>query len=60
LHWLVLGPLASRFGDRWTGLLWWKPFHAADVEALRHVHEGRARGEVVISVSEGQTRFPPS
>jgi NADPH:quinone reductase-like Zn-dependent oxidoreductase len=33
---LVLGPLISRFSDRWTGLLlWWKPMHPPDVEALK-------------------------
>ena len=85
LHWLALGALASRISDRWMGLLlWWKPFHAADVttlremiaagrlrsiidrryplsevvEALRHVDDGRARGKVVITVSEGAGQIP--
>jgi NADPH:quinone reductase-like Zn-dependent oxidoreductase len=76
---LVVGPLISRFSDRWSGLLlWWKPFNPDDVErlkeliaagsvkphidstypleqvvaALRHVHEGRPRGKVVITVGE--------
>jgi NADPH:quinone reductase-like Zn-dependent oxidoreductase len=74
---LIVGPLISRFSDRWSGLmLWWKPWHAADVDrlegliaegklrpaidrtypldevvaALRHLHEGRARGKVVITL----------
>lgn len=35
---MTLGPLASLFSDRWTGLmLWWKPFHAADVAALKEL-----------------------
>jgi NADPH:quinone reductase-like Zn-dependent oxidoreductase len=32
---LLLGPLISRFSDRWTGLmLWWKPFNADDVATV--------------------------
>lgn len=32
---MALGPLLSRTGNRWMGLLlWWKPFHRPDVEAL--------------------------
>lgn len=32
---LILGPLISRFSDRWSGLLlWWKPFERRDVEGL--------------------------
>ena len=32
---LVVGPLLSLFGDRWSGLmLWWKPFHRPDVERV--------------------------
>ena len=73
---LIVGPLISRFSDRWSGLmLWWKPWHAADLDrlegliaegklrpaidrtyqhdeivaALRHLHDGRARGKVVIT-----------
>jgi NADPH:quinone reductase-like Zn-dependent oxidoreductase len=35
---LLLGPLISRFSDRWSGLLlWWKPFHAADVATLKEL-----------------------
>jgi NADPH:quinone reductase-like Zn-dependent oxidoreductase len=35
---LLLGPLISRFSDRWSGLLlWWKPFHAADVTTLKEL-----------------------
>ncbi|MDQ2964924.1 MAG: NAD(P)-dependent alcohol dehydrogenase [Chloroflexota bacterium] len=31
----LLGPLISRFSDRWAGLLlWWKPFKAEDVARL--------------------------
>ena len=33
---LIAGPLMSLFSDRWSGLLlWWKPFHPPDIEALR-------------------------
>jgi len=33
---LLLGPLISRFSDRWSGLLlWWKPFNSEDVETLK-------------------------
>ena len=33
---LVIGPLISRFSDRWSGLLlWWKPMHRPDVETLK-------------------------
>ena len=32
---LIVGPLISRFSDRWSGLLlWWKPFDATDVQRL--------------------------
>ncbi|MGZ8515464.1 MAG: zinc-binding dehydrogenase, partial [Candidatus Limnocylindrales bacterium] len=32
---ILVGPLISRFSDRWTGLLlWWKPFNAADVATV--------------------------
>ncbi|MDQ3128911.1 MAG: NAD(P)-dependent alcohol dehydrogenase [Chloroflexota bacterium] len=32
---IVIGPLRSLVGKRWTGLvLWWKPFHAPDVERI--------------------------
>ncbi len=32
---LVIGPMISRFSDRWSGLLlWWKPFDADDVATL--------------------------
>jgi NADPH:quinone reductase-like Zn-dependent oxidoreductase len=32
---LLVGPLISRVGDKWTGLLiWWKPFKAEDVATL--------------------------
>ena len=35
---LVLGPLSSLFSDRSAGLLlWWKPFHPADVETLQRL-----------------------
>lgn len=39
------GPLISRFSDRWSGLLlWWKPMHPPDVEALtRLVADGQLR-----------------
>ena len=72
---LLFGWAVSLLTRRWTGLmLWWKPFHPADIEelkgliaegklkaviertyplddvvaALRHVHDGRARGKVVL------------
>jgi NADPH:quinone reductase-like Zn-dependent oxidoreductase len=33
---ILLGPLISRFSDRWTGLMmWWKPFNADDVATLK-------------------------
>lgn len=33
---LLLGPLISMRSDRWTGLmLWWQPFHSADVATLK-------------------------
>jgi NADPH:quinone reductase-like Zn-dependent oxidoreductase len=33
---VLAGPLTSRFSDRWTGLmLWWKPMHRPDVDALK-------------------------
>jgi NADPH:quinone reductase-like Zn-dependent oxidoreductase len=32
---IIVGSLASRAGTRWTGLmLWWKPFHAPDVQTI--------------------------
>jgi NADPH:quinone reductase-like Zn-dependent oxidoreductase len=32
---IVVGAIASRAGNRWTGLmLWWKPFHAPDVQTI--------------------------
>lgn len=32
---IVVGPVASRAGDRWTGLmLWWKPFDPPDVQTI--------------------------
>jgi NADPH:quinone reductase-like Zn-dependent oxidoreductase len=35
---LVVGPLLSRFSDRWSGLLlWWKPFDPEDVAALKRL-----------------------
>ena len=35
---LILGPLISKASDKWTGLLiWWKPFHAADVATLKEL-----------------------
>ena len=35
---LILGPLISRFSDRWSGLmLWWKPFHQPDVDKLKEL-----------------------
>jgi NADPH:quinone reductase-like Zn-dependent oxidoreductase len=73
---LIVGPLISRFSDRWSGLMiLWKPWHAADLDrlegliadgklrpaidrtypfheivaALRHLHEGRARGKIVVT-----------
>jgi NADPH:quinone reductase-like Zn-dependent oxidoreductase len=42
---LVLGALASRFSDRWSGLLlWWKPMHPPDVDRLKElIAAGRLR-----------------
>lgn len=35
---LLLGPLISKVGDRWMGLLlWWKPFHTPDVATLKEL-----------------------
>ena len=35
---MLLGPLISRFSDRWSGLLlWWKPFNPEDVAALKQL-----------------------
>ena len=35
LEGMVLGPVASRAGTRWSGImLWWKPFHEPDVKTL--------------------------
>jgi NADPH:quinone reductase-like Zn-dependent oxidoreductase len=35
---LILGPLISRFSDRWSGLLlWWKPFNPPDVDRLKEL-----------------------
>ena len=34
----VVGPITSRFSDRWTGLmLWWKPMHRPDVDSLKEL-----------------------
>jgi NADPH:quinone reductase-like Zn-dependent oxidoreductase len=42
---LLIGPLLSRLGDRWLGLLyWWRPFSPDDVATLeRLVAEDRVR-----------------
>jgi NADPH:quinone reductase-like Zn-dependent oxidoreductase len=42
---LVVGPVASRAGSRWTGLmLWWKPFNEPDVKSITDlVLEGRLK-----------------
>jgi NADPH:quinone reductase-like Zn-dependent oxidoreductase len=42
---LLLGPVVSRLGNRWTGLLlWWKPFEPSDVAAiLKLIAEGKVR-----------------
>jgi NADPH:quinone reductase-like Zn-dependent oxidoreductase len=35
---LLLGPLISMLNDRWMGLMiWWKPFHSADVATLKEL-----------------------
>ena len=35
---MIVGPLLSRFSDRWSGLmLWWKPMHPPDVETLKEL-----------------------
>jgi NADPH:quinone reductase-like Zn-dependent oxidoreductase len=41
----LVGPLTSRFSDKWTGLmLWWKPMHRPDVETLKGlIAAGRLR-----------------
>ena len=45
---MLVGPLVSRFSDRWSGLLlWWKPFHRPDVEALeRLIAEGKVAPQI--------------
>jgi NADPH:quinone reductase-like Zn-dependent oxidoreductase len=42
---LIVGPLISRFSDRWSGLLiWWKPWKAEDLERLEElIAEGKVR-----------------
>ena len=42
---MVLGPLLSRFSDKWTGLLlWWKPWHPPDVARLKElIAEGKLK-----------------
>jgi NADPH:quinone reductase-like Zn-dependent oxidoreductase len=38
---LLVGPLISRFSDRWSGLLlWWKPFDPEDVATLKQLIAG--------------------
>jgi NADPH:quinone reductase-like Zn-dependent oxidoreductase len=35
---LLLGPMLSLLSDRWMGLMiWWKPFHPADVATLKEL-----------------------
>jgi NADPH:quinone reductase-like Zn-dependent oxidoreductase len=35
---LIVGPLISRFSDRWSGLmLWWKPFNPPDIERMEEL-----------------------
>ena len=41
---LVVGPLASLFSNKWSGLmLWWKPFNPPDVDRLKELY---ARGVI--------------
>lgn len=50
---ILVGPLISRFSDKWSGLmLWWKPFHGPDVETLKGL---LAAGKVKPSIDR---RFP--
>jgi NADPH:quinone reductase-like Zn-dependent oxidoreductase len=38
---IMVGPLISRFSDRWSGLLlWWKPFDPEDVATLKQLIAG--------------------
>jgi NADPH:quinone reductase-like Zn-dependent oxidoreductase len=41
----VVGPISSRFSDRWTGLmLWWKPMHRPDIDTLKElIADGKLR-----------------
>ena len=35
---LTVGPVISRFSDRWSGLMfWWRPFHRPDIDALKEL-----------------------
>lgn len=50
---LIVGPLISRFSDRWSGLLlWWKPFNPEDVARLKELH---AAGVIRPAIDQ---RFP--
>jgi NADPH:quinone reductase-like Zn-dependent oxidoreductase len=42
---MAVGLLTSRFSNRWTGLmLWWKPMHRPDVDALKMlIRDGKLR-----------------
>jgi NADPH:quinone reductase-like Zn-dependent oxidoreductase len=67
---LTVGPVASRAGNRWAGLmLWWKPFHEPDVRTLTDlVLAGRLRPAIdsvypldgvpdaLLAVHEGRTQ----
>lgn len=52
---MMVGPLISRFSDRWSGLLlWWKPFNPDDVAKLKAL---MAAGKVTPAIDR---RYPLS
>jgi NADPH:quinone reductase-like Zn-dependent oxidoreductase len=58
---IVVGAIASRAGNRWTGLmLWWKPFHAPDVQTITEmVLAGTLRSAIDRTFSLDETQQAP-